>query len=201
MNLLNQQKYFREEVVPAALDIIRWWTEGGINFIETSDGTILQSIDAITWSLKMGRISRDKMLMDIALVVKQRSTCLRRQVGAVLALDGRIISTGYNGTPRGVPHCTPNVCNAEKPCVDTIHAEANTVAFAAQNAISTYGTVLYTTASPCRECAKLLINAGVVEVVYSEEYRDTSPITLLTGVGIRVRRFNSLPATTDLPEV
>lgn len=136
----------------------------------------------------MTRISRDEMLMAIALVVKQRSTCLRRQVGAVLALDGRIISTGYNGAPSGVAHCTPNVCNAENPCVDTIHAEANAIAFAARNGISTRGASLYSTASPCRECAKLLINAGITEVVYNEEYRDTSPIDLLTGVGIRVRR-------------
>lgn len=145
----------------------------------------------------MPRISRDEMLMEIALIVKQRSTCLRRQVGAVLTKDGRVISTGYNGAPAGVPHCTPEKCNAEQPCIDTIHAEANAIAFASRYGYSTDGTTLYTTASPCRECAKLLINAGVTEVVYDDEYRDTSPLRLLTGVGIRVRQRR--PGEDGLP--
>lgn len=136
----------------------------------------------------MPRISRDEMLMGISLVVKQRSTCLRRQVGVVLALDGRVLSTGYNGAPSGVPHCTPEKCNAEKPCIDTIHAEANAIAFAARNGIVTKGASLFTTATPCRECAKLIINAGITEVVYDELYRDVSPIALLESVGIRVRK-------------
>ncbi len=136
--------------------------------------------------LSVPRISRDEMLMGIALVVKQRSTCLRRQVGAVLASEGRVISIGYNGAPSHVPHCTPAKCNQDTPCIDTIHAEANAIAFAARSGISTSGATLYTTASPCRECAKLLINAGIVAVAYDEEYRDTSPIQLLGSVGITV---------------
>jgi len=135
------------------------------------------------------RISRDEMLMEIALVVKQRSTCLRRQVGAVLAIDGRVLSTAYNGAPSGVPHCTPATCNATNPCLDTIHAEANAVAFAAKHGIRTQGASLFSTASPCRECAKLLINAGIRIVVYDEEYRDTSPIVLLREAGIDVLRW------------
>src|SRR5262252_3398742 len=136
-----------------------------------------------------GRISREEMLMEIALVVKQRSTCLRRQVGAVLALDGRVLSTGYNGAPSGVPHCTPYNCNAEKPCLDTIHAEANAIAFAARHGISTRGAFLYCTASPCRECAKLLINAGITQLYYDEEYRDTSPLVLLELAGVVAMRW------------
>lgn len=137
----------------------------------------------------MDRISRDEMLIEIALVVKQRSTCLRRKVGAVLAYEGRVLSIGYGGSPPGLPHCTPETCSAEKPCLATIHAEANSIAFAARNGIVTRGATLYTTASPCRECAKLLISAGIKRVVYDEEYRDLGPLELLCDVGIPVEKF------------
>jgi len=134
----------------------------------------------------MQRISRDEMLIEIAMIVKQRSTCLRRQVGAVLSRGGRVLSTGYGGAPAGVPHCTPDICGPKFPCLRTIHAEANCIAFAAQNGIATNDSTLYTTASPCVECAKLLINSGIIRVVYNEEYRDISPIALLRSVGISV---------------
>lgn len=137
----------------------------------------------------MTRLSRDEMLMEIALVVKQRSTCLRRQVGAVLAIDGRVISTGYCGAPAGVAHCNSETCGPSSPCTRTIHAEANAVAFAARHGVASEGAVLYATASPCIDCAKLIINAGVIRVVYREEYRDTSPIALLESVGIVVDKF------------
>lgn len=133
--------------------------------------------------------------MDIALLFKRRSTCLRRQVGAVLAREGRIISTGYGGAPAGVPHCTEETCHAHKPCIRTIHAEANAVAYAARTGVPTDATTLYTTASPCIECAKLIINAGIVRVVYDEEYRDTDPILLLEGVGIRCEKFDANTVT------
>lgn len=133
----------------------------------------------------MERISRDRLLMDVALLFKRRSTCLRRQVGAVLAREGRILSTGYGGAPAGVPHCSEETCGPDKPCIRTIHAEANVIAFAAKNGVETDATTLYCTASPCIECAKLIINAGIVRVVYDEEYRDTSPLVLLRSVGIR----------------
>lgn len=129
--------------------------------------------------------------MDVALLYKRRSTCLRRQVGAVLSREGRIISTGYGGAPGGVPHCTPETCLPDKPCIRTIHAEANVVAFAARYGVTTESTTLYCTASPCIECAKLIINAGVVRVVYDEEYRDTGPIVLLESVGIRCEKFGA----------
>jgi dCMP deaminase len=135
------------------------------------------------------------MLMEMALVVRQRSTCLRRQVGAVLAYDGRVLSTGYNGAPAGIPHCTPTNCNPTNPCLDTIHAEANAVAFASRHGIRTKDAALYTTASPCRECAKLLINAGIIQVFYAEEYRDISPIALLQQSGVTVVRW-----TADIQE-
>jgi dCMP deaminase len=133
--------------------------------------------------------------MEVAFLFRARSTCLRRQVGAVLALDGRILSTGYGGAPAGVEHCSPQNCTPDKPCLRTIHAEANTVAWASRNGIRTDSSTLYTTASPCIECAKLLVNAGVRRVVYAEEYRDTSPILLLESVGIKVDRLSPTPLT------
>lgn len=136
----------------------------------------------------MERISRDRLLMDVALLFKERSTCLRRKVGAVLAREGRILSTGYGGAPAGVEHCSTENCTPDRPCLRTIHAEANAIAWAARSGIATVASTLYTTASPCIECAKLLINAGIWRVVYSEEYRDTTPILLLESVGIVVDR-------------
>ena len=144
----------------------------------------------------MQRLSRDHLLMEVAFLFKARSTCLRRQVGAVLALDGRILSTGYAGAPAGMDHCSSLNCFPDKPCLRTIHAEANAVAWAARTGIRTDPSTLYTTASPCIECAKLLINAGVQRVVYAEEYRDTTPILLLEGVGIRVEKLDPPPETT-----
>lgn len=137
----------------------------------------------------MERISRDYLLMHVAFLYKDRSTCLRRKVGAVLARDGRILSTGYGGAPAGVDHCSPLNCFPDKPCLRTIHAEANAVAWAARTGIQTEPCTIYTTASPCIECAKLLINAGIQRVVYAEEYRDTTPILLLEGVGIQVSKL------------
>lgn len=138
--------------------------------------------------------------MDVAVLYKRRSTCLRRQVGAVLSREGRIISTGYGGAPAGVPHCSPETCGPDKPCIRTIHAEANVIAFAAKYGVSTESTTLYCTASPCIECAKLLMNAGIVRVVYDEEYRDTSPVILLESVGIRVEKFGASTFTPTWPD-
>lgn len=149
----------------------------------------------------MHRLPRDQLLMEVALLYKRRSTCLRRQVGAVLVREGRILSTGYNGAPAGVPHCMPDSCGPSNPCIRTIHAEANVIAFAARTGVITDGTSLYTTASPCIECAKLLINAGVCRVIYDEEYRDTGPIVLLRSVGITVEKYTANEFADSWPEV
>lgn len=130
------------------------------------------------------RITRDEMLMEMALVVRRRSTCLRLQVGAVLANNGRPISTGYNGAPAGMPHCRPDICNDEHPCIRTIHAEANAIAFAARNGVATYGAFLYVTHSPCMDCAKLIINAGIQRVFYETRYRETAPLDYLLEAGV-----------------
>ena len=129
----------------------------------------------------MRRPSRDDVLMNIAREVARRSTCERAQVGAVLVRDSRIISTGYNGSPSGMPHC---VCKALESCNRTVHAESNAIVFSARYGVSTMGTTLYTTMSPCLECAKLIINAGISRVVYDEPYRDMSGVLLLKDGGV-----------------
>jgi len=130
------------------------------------------------------RPTRDQALMAVARIMAARSTCNRRQVGAVLAVDGRILSTGYAGAPSGLPHCSPSVCDLTTPCTRTVHAEANAIAFAARNGIRMEGATLYTTLSPCIDCAKLLINSGVKKVVYAEQYRTTDGLDLLRSVGV-----------------
>jgi dCMP deaminase len=134
------------------------------------------------------RISRDRFLMGTAKLAQQRSTCLRLRVGAVVAREGRILVTGYNGAPKGMPHCTPETCNPSTPCRNAAHAEGNCVSFAAKLGISLDDTTLYTTDSPCDFCAKLIINAGIVEIVFEREYRDQEPMELLHEAGIIVRR-------------
>jgi dCMP deaminase len=138
--------------------------------------------------IKVERISRDEMLMRIAVIVSNRGTCNRAQVGAVIARDGRIISTGYVGAPSGLPHCLDVGCDVSEysGCIRTVHAEANAVAFAAKSGISTDGAVLYCTHSPCGNCAKLIINAGITKLMYEQEYRDVKPLGMLASAGIEV---------------
>jgi len=135
------------------------------------------------------RPSRDKMFTQIASVVAQRSTCDRKHVGAVLVRDNRIISIGYNGSPSGLPHCDDEGCihGPLGNCIRTIHAEVNTIAFAARQGISTENAMMYITTEPCLDCAKLMINAGIKEVVCMSSYRDSSGVDLLKEAGIKVR--------------
>ena len=130
------------------------------------------------------RMSRDELLGNIAKLVSRRSTCLRLSVGSVLAQEGRIVSMGYNGAPAGLLHCEPETCGSEIPCERTVHAEANCIAFAAKTGIETEGATLYTTHSPCNECAKLIINAGIGRVVFQKAYRNINPLQLLEEAGV-----------------
>lgn len=134
------------------------------------------------------RISRDELLGNIAQLVAKRSTCQRASVGAVLARDGRIVSIGYNGAPAGLPHCD-HINSDDEPCTKTVHAEANAIAFAAKNGVATDDTTLFCTHSPCNDCAKLIINAGICRVVYWEEYRLCHPVALLQEAGVRVEQY------------
>ena len=111
--------------------------------------------------------------MDIAHMVATRSTCDRKHIGAVIVRDKTILSTGYNGSIRGRPHCSEIGCDIENGhCVATIHAEANAIIQAAKNGVMIKGAEIYTTASPCWNCFKLIANVGIKKIYYGEFYRD-----------------------------
>ena len=124
------------------------------------------------------RISKDDYFMKIAEVVSERSTCIKRKVGAVLIKDSHILSTGYNGAPSGFNHCTPKTCmrqnlkSGENPeLCRGVHSEINCIVQAAIHGTSILGnTTLYTTHFPCMSCLKLIINAGIKRLVYKEGY-------------------------------
>jgi dCMP deaminase len=119
--------------------------------------------------------------MELANVVAKRGTCTRGYVGAVIAIDGRVISTGYVGAPAGLPHCMDLGCDIgpDGGCQRTVHAEANAIAFAAKHGVPTKGSTLYTLVAPCLSCAKLIINAGITSVIYSRPYRDSGGLGML----------------------
>jgi dCMP deaminase len=119
------------------------------------------------------RASWDEYFMNIARVVASRSTCPRKSVGAVIVRDKTILSTGYNGSIRGMPHCTEVGHMMENGhCVATIHAESNAILQAARNGVRIDGGTIYVTASPCWNCFKEIANSGIRRVVYGEFYRD-----------------------------
>ena len=121
----------------------------------------------------MPRISWEEYFMNIAKQVASRSTCDRKHVGAVIARDKTILSTGYNGSIRGMPHCDEVGHLMENDhCVATIHAEANAVLQAAKNGVMINNSEIYITASPCWTCFKMLANAGIKKIYYGEFYRD-----------------------------
>lgn len=148
---------------------------------------------------KIKRPDWDTYFMDIAHVVASRSNCIRRKVAAVITREERILSTGYNGTPRGVkncyeggcPRCASDAASGEKlgDCI-CAHAEENSIVQAAFHGISIRGGTLYCTISPCLMCAKMIINAGIVEVVYEEEYHfNKQTADLLRTAGVNCRRI------------
>lgn len=134
----------------------------------------------------MPRILRNDLAIGVAELFAQRSTCLRLHVGAALFRDNRVIATGYNGSPKGEPHCTAETCNADNPCRNTVHAEVNLIAFCAKNGIETNGASLHITHIPCKDCSKLLIQAGISSVYFLHSYRDASGVFLLENAGVSV---------------
>lgn len=140
---------------------------------------------------KYERPSWDEYFMMMAHdVVAKRATCPRRAVGVVLVRDKRIITTGYNGSPPGMPHCTEVGCRLHNGhCIRTIHAEQNAVAQAALHGVSTEGATCYVTAAPCVNCAKLLVAAGITRVVYGEEYSDKLGEEFLLESGVELVHF------------
>jgi dCMP deaminase len=143
----------------------------------------------------------DEYFMSIARMVASRSNCMKRRIGAVVVLDRRIISTGYNGTPRGVRNCNEGGCprcNSFAPggarldeCLCS-HAEENAITQAAYHGVSLRGASLYTTFSPCLICTKMIINAGIVEVAYNLDYPMADvPLSLLREAGVKVRQVGN----------
>lgn len=130
----------------------------------------------------------DKNYLDMAAIWAKNSYCKRRQVGALLVKNRMIISDGFNGTPSGFENQCEDENNTTKPYV--LHAEANAITKVAKSGNSSEGATLYITTAPCIECAKLIIQAGIVRVVYAEEYRMSEGIELLKRAGIEVINFN-----------
>jgi dCMP deaminase len=123
--------------------------------------------------------------MNIARQVATRSTCDRKHVGAVIVRDRTILSTGYNGSIRGMPHCDDVGHDIDHGhCIATIHAEANAILQAAKNGSMIDGAEIYTTASPCWNCFKLIANAGIRTIYYGEFYRDAKSLTIARQLGI-----------------
>jgi dCMP deaminase len=144
------------------------------------------------------RPSYDEYFMEMAYLAASRSTCLRRHVGAVLVKDKHVLSTGYNGPPKGMKHCDETGCLRQKLHVPSgerheicrgLHAEQNAIIQAAVFGISIKKSILYVTDTPCVVCAKMLINAGVKEIVYDGEYPDDLAMEMLSESEIILRKF------------
>jgi dCMP deaminase len=130
--------------------------------------------------------------MQIARDVATRATCLRRQVGAVIVRDLRILTTGYNGAPRGSAHCLEVGCHmVNGHCIRCLHAEQNAIIQGAYNGVSTAGATLYCTAQPCNMCAKMIVNAGIVKVVIGGEYPDEFAMEVLNEAGIELQYLSA----------
>jgi dCMP deaminase len=138
------------------------------------------------------RAGWDEYFMGIAGQVATRSTCDRKRVGAVLVRDKTILSTGYNGSIRGMAHCDEvgHMMDGDH-CVATIHAEANAIIQAARNGVRVEGATLYVTASPCWNCFKMLANAGIRRIVYSERYRDEHVHEVAGKLGLELVELGS----------
>ena len=145
----------------------------------------------------MQRPSWDDYFMTIAREVSTRSTCLRRHCGAVVVKDRRMLATGYNGTPRGLRHCEEVGCLREQRGIASgsnhelcrgIHAEQNAVVQAALYGVAIDGATVYSTHQPCVLCAKILINAGIQEIVYADAYPDELSEEMLAESGVGLRR-------------
>lgn len=138
------------------------------------------------------RISRHQMFMEMAEVAAKRGTCLRQNVGALLVHDNRPISVGYAGPPSGEPHCKEEGgCDLVKPCTRSIHAEENAIRHAQLRVpynIMAEST-LYSTLSPCQDCADIIIGSGVKNVYYRNRYRDDAGIHVLLRYSVQVYRI------------
>ena len=134
--------------------------------------------------------------MQIARDVSTRATCPRLSVGAVIVLDRRILTTGYNGAPQGLPHCTEAGCKMQDGhCIRTLHAEQNAIVQGALNGITLRGGSLYVTHQPCNNCAKMIVNAGIARVIFDGEYPDPFAMELFELAGIELLRLGATPGS------
>ena len=149
---------------------------------------------------KLKRPTWDEYFLKTAHLVSQRSTCLRRQVGAVLVKDKRILATGYNGAPCGLAHCEDTGCLREKLGVPSgerhelcrgLHAEQNVLLQAALHGVSVAGSSLYITNAPCSICAKMIINAGIKEIIYEGNYPDEMALDFLKEAAIQLKKVTA----------
>ncbi|RIK01028.1 MAG: cytidine deaminase [Armatimonadetes bacterium] len=144
------------------------------------------------------RPSWDDYFMQIAQLVKTRATCPRRQVGAVIVRERRILATGYNGAPRGLQHCPdggpehdwPRGCMKAGHCIRSLHAEQNALLQAAMIGIACQGATMYVTCQPCNTCAKMIINAGIERVIYEGDYPDDFSLELFRESKLQVQVFS-----------
>jgi len=143
--------------------------------------------------------------MGIVDLVKERSTCLRRKVGALIVKDKRILSTGYNGAPQGCVHCEDIGCMREKLGIPSgqrhelcraIHAEQNAIIQAAYSGTSLAGGTLYVSCQPCVLCAKMAINAGIKKIIYKGSYPDELALQMLEEAGVEICRYE--PVNNDI---
>lgn len=132
--------------------------------------------------------------MQIAHLVKTRATCPRRQVGALIVREKRILATGYNGAPRGLPHCPdeghlhdwPQGCLRAGHCIRSLHAEQNALLQAAMIGVPCEGATMYVTCQPCNTCAKMIVNAGISRVIYEGDYPDPFSLEIFSQAEIEV---------------
>jgi dCMP deaminase len=145
------------------------------------------------------RPSWEQYFMDITHLVAKRSTCLRRQVGAVVVKDKKILATGYNGAPSGLEHCLDIGCLREQLGIPSgerhelcrgLHAEQNAIIQAAYHGVQIRGATLYCTNHPCIICSKMIINAGIQEIIYEEGYADALAKQMLKKSRVKVEKFN-----------
>ncbi len=145
------------------------------------------------------RVSWDAYFMEITKVIAKRSTCLKRNVGAVIVRDKRVLSTGYNGAPKGLAHCSVTGCIRKEMNIPSgqrhelcrgLHAEQNAIIQAAWHGVKIEGATLYCTHQPCVICVKMMINAGIKRVVFEGDYPDDLASNMLIESGLEICKFN-----------
>lgn len=140
-----------------------------------------------TYGLRSERLSRGTLFMRVAHLYGQRSSCPRADVGVVAVREGRIVAAGYCGAPSGLEHCTEVGCDigTDGGCERSVHAEANMIAWAARTGTALEACEVYCTMSPCYNCAKLLANAGIINLAYAQKYRNIDGLELLDQLGVK----------------